>query len=158
MSQDERGADFWHGRRVFITGCTGFLGSWLTAALLERGASVVGLVREREPQSELVRSGLIHRDVKPANIVITDNDLLRVAIPVGTAGLNTVFDDGARTLLFEGTVKIGSQSLSTDSVPISSPAGAPVTPAGDASGWSRPAPRGRAPRKPPHRPRCSTIR
>ena len=61
MSQDERGADFWRGRRVFITGCTGFLGSWLTAALLERGASVVGLVREREPQSELVRSGLIHR-------------------------------------------------------------------------------------------------
>ena len=48
-----------------------------------------------------------------------------------------MFDDGARTLLFEGTVKIGSQSFSADSVPISSPAGAPVTPAGDASAQAK---------------------
>jgi len=61
LSSDAGEADFWRGRRVFITGCTGFLGSWLTAALLERGASVVGLVREREPESQLVRNGLIDR-------------------------------------------------------------------------------------------------
>ena len=70
MSQDER-QDFWRGRRVFVTGCTGFLGSWLTAALLERGASVVGLVREREPQSELVRSGLIGR-IEPVSYTHLD--------------------------------------------------------------------------------------
>ena len=52
MSQDER-QDFWRGRRVFVTGCTGFLGSWLTAALIERGAAVVGLVRQQEPESQL---------------------------------------------------------------------------------------------------------
>jgi len=58
---DDGAADFWRERRVFITGCTGFLGSWLTAALLERGAAVIGLVRTHEPESELVRSGLIQR-------------------------------------------------------------------------------------------------
>jgi CDP-glucose 4,6-dehydratase len=53
--------DFWRGRRVFVTGCTGFLGSWLTAALLERGAAVTGLIHRREPESQLVRSGLLDR-------------------------------------------------------------------------------------------------
>lgn len=61
MSRQAEKEAFWLGRRVFITGCTGFLGSWLTAALLDRGAVVAGLVRVREPESELVRSGLISR-------------------------------------------------------------------------------------------------
>ncbi len=59
MSQGREQDSFWRGRRVFITGCTGFLGSWLTAALLERGAAVVGLIRMREPESQLIRTGLI---------------------------------------------------------------------------------------------------
>jgi CDP-glucose 4,6-dehydratase len=40
---------FWSERRVFVTGCTGFLGSWLTDQLLELGATVVGLVRDITP-------------------------------------------------------------------------------------------------------------
>ncbi len=59
MSRAANKDSFWHGRRVFITGCTGFLGSWLTAELLSRGAAVTGLVRVQEPDSQLVRSGLI---------------------------------------------------------------------------------------------------
>lgn len=50
---------FWQGKRVFITGCTGLLGSWLTDALLDMGADVVGLVRDHVPQSNLVRSGMM---------------------------------------------------------------------------------------------------
>src|SRR5688572_32693812 len=46
-------------RRVFVTGCTGLVGSWTVRALLERGAHVVGLVRDGVPGSELVRAGLI---------------------------------------------------------------------------------------------------
>ena len=35
--------DFWRGRRVLVTGHTGFKGSWLTVWLVELGADVVGL-------------------------------------------------------------------------------------------------------------------
>jgi len=38
---------FWRGRRVLVTGATGFVGSWLTAALVHAGAEVVALVRDR---------------------------------------------------------------------------------------------------------------
>lgn len=44
---------FWRDRNVFVTGCTGLLGSWLTEALLERQAHVIGLVRDWVPQSRL---------------------------------------------------------------------------------------------------------
>jgi CDP-glucose 4,6-dehydratase len=51
--------NFWQDRAVFVTGCTGMLGSWLTAALVERGARVVGLIRDRIAYSELQRTGTI---------------------------------------------------------------------------------------------------
>lgn len=40
---------FWCGRRVLITGHTGFKGSWLTLWLLQLGAEVHGLALEPEP-------------------------------------------------------------------------------------------------------------
>jgi CDP-glucose 4,6-dehydratase len=52
---------FWQDRRVFVTGCTGLVGSWTVRALLERGAHVVGLIRDRVCGSELIRSGLKDR-------------------------------------------------------------------------------------------------
>lgn len=52
---------FWHGRRVFVTGCNGFLGSWLTEALLHRGARITGLIHEALPDSQLSRSGVERR-------------------------------------------------------------------------------------------------
>ncbi len=52
---------FWRDRRVFVTGCTGLVGAWTVRALLERGAHVVGLVRDHVPGSELHRAGLAGR-------------------------------------------------------------------------------------------------
>src|SRR6516162_1713843 len=49
---------FWKDRRVFVTGCTGLVGAWTVRALVERGAHVVGLVRDQVAGSELVRAGL----------------------------------------------------------------------------------------------------
>ena len=49
--------EFWKSRNVFITGCTGLLGSWLTKALVERGANVTGLIRDLVPKSNLNWSG-----------------------------------------------------------------------------------------------------
>lgn len=53
--------NFWKNRRVFVTGATGIVGSWLVKALLAERASVVALVRDADPQTELYRSGDIHR-------------------------------------------------------------------------------------------------
>jgi CDP-glucose 4,6-dehydratase len=39
---------FWQGRRVFLTGHTGFMGGWLSAFLVERGARVFGYGLEPE--------------------------------------------------------------------------------------------------------------
>jgi CDP-glucose 4,6-dehydratase len=36
-------ASFWSGRPVLVTGATGFVGGWLTPALMERGAAVIVL-------------------------------------------------------------------------------------------------------------------
>jgi CDP-glucose 4,6-dehydratase len=52
---------FWRDRRVFVTGCTGLVGAWTCQALLDRGAHVVGLVRDRVSGSQLYRAGLHQR-------------------------------------------------------------------------------------------------
>ena len=54
-------AGFWKARAVFITGCTGFLGYWLTERLLQEGATIVGLVRDSVPQSSFFRFKLAER-------------------------------------------------------------------------------------------------
>jgi CDP-glucose 4,6-dehydratase len=43
--------DFWRGRRVFLTGHTGFKGCWLALWLSRLGASVTGFALPAEPQS-----------------------------------------------------------------------------------------------------------
>jgi CDP-glucose 4,6-dehydratase len=66
---------FWRDRRVLVTGCTGILGSWLAARLVELGADVVGLVRDSVPQSQAVRSGTLDR-IKVVRGSITDAEVV----------------------------------------------------------------------------------
>jgi CDP-glucose 4,6-dehydratase len=54
-------SDFWRERRVFVTGATGIVGSWLVRELLAHNAHVSVLVRDADPQSELLRSGDLQR-------------------------------------------------------------------------------------------------
>ncbi|MBW2184505.1 MAG: GDP-mannose 4,6-dehydratase [Deltaproteobacteria bacterium] len=54
-------SDFWKLKNVFITGCSGFLGYWLSEHLLKEGANVVGLVRDFVPQSSFYRFRLNER-------------------------------------------------------------------------------------------------
>jgi CDP-glucose 4,6-dehydratase len=60
---------------VFVTGCTGILGSWLTLALLEAGADVIGLIRDRVPLSNLRLSGA-EQQIIAVDGDIADGDLL----------------------------------------------------------------------------------
>ncbi len=51
--------------RAFVTGATGMVGSQLVRQLLQRGDDVVVLVRDHDPQSELLRS----RDIERTTVV-----------------------------------------------------------------------------------------
>jgi CDP-glucose 4,6-dehydratase len=51
----------WSQQRVFVTGASGFVGSWLVKALLEKRAAVTVLIRDLDDHSELVRSGAIRK-------------------------------------------------------------------------------------------------
>ncbi|MBI5640905.1 MAG: GDP-mannose 4,6-dehydratase [Nitrospirae bacterium] len=51
----------WNNKNVFLSGCTGLLGSWLTDELLSLGANVIGLERDHVPKSRLYREGLADR-------------------------------------------------------------------------------------------------
>lgn len=53
--------DFFRGKHVFVTGCTGLLGSWLVKVLLNRGANVVGLIRDWVPKSNLILQSSINK-------------------------------------------------------------------------------------------------
>jgi CDP-glucose 4,6-dehydratase len=49
----------WQGRGVLVTGASGMVGSWLARAMVEHRARVVALVRDWEPQSDLMQPELL---------------------------------------------------------------------------------------------------
>jgi CDP-glucose 4,6-dehydratase len=86
----------WAGRRVFVSGATGIIGSWLVKALLDEGAQVVALVLDADPQSELFRSG----DVDRVSVVNGALENFR-ALERGIAGqdVDSVFHLGAQAIV-----------------------------------------------------------
>lgn len=86
----------WAERRVLVTGATGVVGSWLVKELLLRGAQVVALVLDLDPQSELVRSGDLQRCVV-VNGGLEDLDTLERAVALHET--DTVFHLGAQTIV-----------------------------------------------------------
>lgn len=53
---------FWSGKRVFVTGNTGFKGSWLTVWLNRLGAQVRGFSLPPETKPSLFEAARVHRD------------------------------------------------------------------------------------------------
>lgn len=89
-------SDFWRDKNVFITGCTGLLGSWLTIELENRGANIIGLVRDLVPKSNLNWSGFDDR----INIVrgnVEDYSLIERAI--NEYEVDTIFHLAAQTIV-----------------------------------------------------------
>jgi CDP-glucose 4,6-dehydratase len=95
-SQIPNAHSFWLDRPVFVTGCTGFLGSWLTIALVEAGAAVVGLVRDAVPFSHLRRSGYQGR-IAVVRGDVTDYKLVERAF--NEYEIDTVFHLAAQTIV-----------------------------------------------------------
>jgi CDP-glucose 4,6-dehydratase len=59
----------WLNKNIFITGCTGLLGSWLTEELINLGANIIGLQRDQVPQARIYREGIIDKiTVIPGNL------------------------------------------------------------------------------------------
>ena len=87
---------FWQNRHVFVTGATGFLGVWLTRALLDRGANVVTLVRDLVPQSPFFRDGLDRR-VTSIRGEVEDQPLLERVL--GEYEIDTVFHLAAQAIV-----------------------------------------------------------
>jgi CDP-glucose 4,6-dehydratase len=87
---------FWQDRRVFVTGCTGLVGTWTVRALLERGAHVVGLVRDRVAGSELIRGGLF-RQMDVVRGSVEDQPLVERTL--AEYEIQTVFHLAAQTIV-----------------------------------------------------------
>ena len=71
---------FWQGRRVFLTGHTGFKGSWLALWLEQMGASVMGYSLAPEAAPNLFEAAGIASGVHSVLGDIRDLDSLRAAL------------------------------------------------------------------------------
>lgn len=89
-------SEFWRDRSVLVTGCTGLLGNWLVAELLERGAWVTGLVRDLVPQSRLY-AGEWYRQINIVRGCV--EDLSTVERAVNEYEIDTVFHLAAQTIV-----------------------------------------------------------
>lgn len=87
---------FWDRRVAFVTGCTGLLGSWLTEALVERGAQVIGLIRDTVPRSRLMREGL-ERSITVVHGELENYSVLERAL--NEYEVDTVFHAAAQTIV-----------------------------------------------------------
>lgn len=88
--------EFWRDRSVFVTGCTGLLGSWLVAELVQRGALVTGLVRDLVPKSRLYADEW-HRQINVVRGSVEDFPVLERAL--AEYEVDTVFHLAAQTIV-----------------------------------------------------------
>jgi len=89
-------SEFWSDRNVFVTGCTGLLGSWLTKTLIERGANVIGLIRDLVPKSNLNWSGFDNEIVTVRGEI---EDYFVLERTLNEYEIDTVFHLAAQTIV-----------------------------------------------------------
>jgi CDP-glucose 4,6-dehydratase len=88
--------EFWKGKNVFITGCSGLIGSWLTNDLLQKGAIVTGLIRDNVPNNNFNMLKLKEKiNLVPGDIENLDN--LRRAL--SEYNIDTVFHLAAQPIV-----------------------------------------------------------
>lgn len=87
---------YWKNKNVFVTGCTGLLGSWLVKDLVEKGANITGLIRDWVPKSNLILQDSINK----INTVRGDiNDYFLMERVLNEYEIDTVFHLAAQTIV-----------------------------------------------------------
>jgi CDP-glucose 4,6-dehydratase len=86
----------WKDKPVFVTGCTGLLGSWLCKELIARKANVVGLIRDWVPRSVLINDSYIDNMVTVRGDL---NDFSLIERALNEYEIDTVFHLGAQTIV-----------------------------------------------------------
>lgn len=71
---------FWHGKRVLITGHTGFKGSWLSELLMARGAEIFGIALPPEGDRNLFQQLKLDQRMQGAFVDIRDAAALAAEI------------------------------------------------------------------------------
>lgn len=84
----------WRGKTALVTGATGLVGSWLVKELLAQGAHVTCFVRDWNPQSELIRSGVVRKTTVAQGEL---EDYESVARTINEHEVDTVFHLAAQT-------------------------------------------------------------
>lgn len=87
---------FWNNKNVFVTGGTGFLGSYLVKKLVNYGANVTILVRDYIPQSNLYM-GEEYKKVNAVNGVLEDYSVIERIL--GEYEIDTVFHLAAQAIV-----------------------------------------------------------
>lgn len=81
---------------MLVTGCTGLLGSWLTEYACEKGANVVGLIRDLVPRSNLNSSGFNDRITAVRGEI---EDYFLIERIVNEYEIDTIFHLAAQTIV-----------------------------------------------------------
>lgn len=87
---------FWNHKNILVTGATGLVGSWLVRSLVASGARVVVLVRDADPQSDLIRSQTILETTVVNGGLEDFSTILRA---INENEVDTVFHLGAQTIV-----------------------------------------------------------
>lgn len=89
--------EFWHGKRVVLTGHSGFKGSWLTLWLQQLGAKVTGISLEPETQPSL--SSLLEVESSCAHHTLDIRDLAAIKRCIKAADPEIIFHLAAQPLV-----------------------------------------------------------
>ncbi|OFW64211.1 MAG: sugar dehydratase [Actinobacteria bacterium RBG_19FT_COMBO_36_27] len=87
---------YWRNKNVFVTGCTGLLGSWLVKTLEENGAKVIGLIRDWVPKSNLILQSTINKIITVRGEV---EDYFLLERILNEYEIDTVFHLAAQTIV-----------------------------------------------------------
>ncbi len=86
----------WTEKHVLVTGATGIVGSWLCEELVRRGAFVVAMVRDDDPQSRFYTDGISKRcTIMRGDLVHLDHCMRAI----NDYDVETIFHLGAQTIV-----------------------------------------------------------